>query len=207
MITVMLGKVACQCLMIWYRIWGMRWREEWNTYLLLPGMQINEQGLKLIAKLITEKYLKKMRAYDKISMKSLGALVHEGWNMKIEKQKLWRARRHTFNIIYEDEIAQYNKLWDYATELRRSNPGSAFFLDTDQHGQFNNFSFDACKKGFLSDCRHVLFFDGCHLKIRFGGVLLTTTGMNPNDWIYPVAFVVVQIENTEGWEWLLSALK
>ena len=86
---------------------------------------------------------------------------------------------------------------------------SSFFLKIDDHGQFNKcyFSFDACKRGFLSGCRPVIFLDGCHLKTQFGGVLLTAIGMDPNDCIYPVAFAVVQIENTEGWKWFLSALK
>lgn len=68
-------------------------------------------------------------------------------------------------------------------------------------------SFDACKRGFLAACRPVIFIDGCHLKTEFGGVLLTAIGMDPNDCIYPVAFAVVQVENTKAWRWFLTVLK
>ena len=43
-------------------------------------------------------------------------------------------------------------------------------------------------------------FDGCHLKTHFGGVLLNEIGMDPNNCIYSMAFVVVEIENTNGWK-------
>ncbi|XP_048564917.1 uncharacterized protein LOC125545096 isoform X2 [Triticum urartu] len=161
------------------------------------------------AKYIANKYVEKIRANERMTLKGLAALVQEDSNMTIKRGKLGRARGLAFNIIYGDEIAQYNKLWDYANELRRSNPGSTFYLDLVEDGQFEKcyFSFDACKRGFLSACRPVLFLDGCHLKTQYGGILLSAVGMDPNDCIIPIAHAVVQREDTKAWRWFLTTLK
>ena len=70
------------------------------------------------ARYIVAKYVDKVRVDENISLKGLGAMVQEEWNMKVHSQKIWRARKIAFDIIYGDDIAQYNMLRDYAAELR-----------------------------------------------------------------------------------------
>jgi hypothetical protein len=80
-------------------------------------------------------------------------------------------------------------------------------LDDQGHFRRCYFSFDASKLGFLAGCRPIIFLDGCHLKTKFGGVLLTAIGIDPNDCIIPVAMAVVEVEDTSSWRWFLTALK
>jgi hypothetical protein len=129
--------------------------------------------------------------------------------MTPSRPKLSRARRLAMNIIYGDEIEQYNLLWKYAIELRKANPGSTFFLNLDNENRFSKcyWSLDAIKRGFLEGCRPVICLDGCHLKTKFGGQLLVAVGMDPNDCIYPVAFSIVEVEDTANWRWFLQTVK
>ncbi|KAL0414385.1 UNVERIFIED_CONTAM: hypothetical protein Sradi_1640200 [Sesamum radiatum] len=67
--------------------------------------------------------------------------------------------------------------------------------------------FAAVKKGFLSGCRPFIGVDGCHLKGPYGGVLLTTVGVDPNNNQFPLAYAVVMSETKHNWEWFLTLLK
>jgi hypothetical protein len=100
-------------------------------------------------------------------------------------------------------------LWDYANEIRRSNPDSSFFLSLDDGGRFKQcyMSLEACKRGFLQGCRPVIFIDGCHIKTRCRGQLLCVVGMDPNDCIFPIAMAAVEVEDTSSWTWFLETLK
>jgi hypothetical protein len=142
-----------------------------------------------------------------MSITGFGKTVQKDWNLTPSRSKLARARRLALKQIYGDEVQQYKLLWDYANEIRRSNPGSTFLLSLNE-GLFKQcyVSFDACKRGFLSGCRPVICLDGCHIKTKFGGQLLTAVGIDPNDCIYPIAMAVVEVEDLVTWKWFLQTL-
>ncbi|XP_074303996.1 uncharacterized protein LOC141638481 [Silene latifolia] len=64
----------------------------------------------------------------------------------------------------------------------------------------------ACKVGFLAGCRPLIGVDGCHLKGPYPGMSLVAVSMDGNKNIYPVAWAVVEVENTQTWTWFLSLL-
>ena len=67
--------------------------------------------------------------------------------------------------VMGDEVEQYKLLWDYGNELRKSNPGTSFFLTLDGNILSTLYlSLDTYKRGFLSACRPLIFLDGCHIK-------------------------------------------
>ena len=52
--------------------------------------------------------------------------------------------------------------------------------------------YNAQNVGFLGGCIHFIGLDGCHLKGRFGGQLLSATAKDGNDNIFPVVMAVIE---------------
>jgi hypothetical protein len=68
-------------------------------------------------------------------------------------------------------------------------------------------SLDDCKRGFLAGCRPLICLDGCHVKTKFGGQILTAVGLDPNDCIFPIALAVMEVVSKASWKWFLQTLK
>ena len=64
--------------------------------------------------------------------------------------------------------------------------------------------YNAQKVGFLRGCRPLVGLNGCHLKGKFGGHILSATARNGNDNISPIALGVVKQENKDFWVWFLQ---
>ena len=64
--------------------------------------------------------------------------------------------------------------------------------------------YNAQKVGFLRGCRPLVGLNGCNLKSKFGGHILSATARDGNDNISTIALVVVKQENKDFWVWFLQ---
>jgi hypothetical protein len=172
----------------------------------------------ITAKVLTEKFMHEFRDNQKLDLKSFVAKVLREFQMCPGRWKLNRARKAALLQIHGDEEGKFRQLMDYGQELIRSNHGSNFFVTTNsvndpespdhkEHLATVYWSYDACKRGFLAGCRPFICLDGCHIKTKYKGVLLTTIGIYPDDCIFPVAFGLAEVECTSSWEWFLTNLR
>jgi len=123
------------------------------------------------------------------------------WNVCISRAMSFRARSLASSKIDGSFTDQYKRMYDYAHELRRSNPGSTIKLKVEDHDGAKIFQrfyvcLKACKDSFVS-CRSIIGLDGCFLKGRFSGELLTVVARDANDQMLPLAYTVVEVENKD----------
>ena len=113
--------------------------------------------------------------------------------------------------INGDEQLQYGVLKDHAQMISTIDKGSRVILQTEMADETSQpkfkrmyVRFNAQKVGFLDGCRPFIGLDGCHIKHRFGGQILSATVNDANDNIFPVTMVVVEQETRESWIWFLE---
>ncbi|KAJ1703320.1 hypothetical protein LUZ63_003099 [Rhynchospora breviuscula] len=168
----------------------------------------NEHNIKfLTVKWLVRKYLETFRADPNWSLPGIQVRVRDDLHLDISRQKAWKVRYNALQILAGKEGEQYAKLHSYAAEIRKTNPGSTVIYDL-RNKVFKRayICLAACKQGFLSGCRPIISVDGCFLKTRYGGQLLTAVGIDANDCIFPVAYAVVEGETSESWRWFLQLL-
>ena len=124
---------------------------------------------------------------------------------------MYRSRKAARGLITGNEEAQYGLLRDYAEMILRTDVGSRVILQTEMDNEKAEPKFkrmyiryNAQKVGFLGGGRPFIGLDGCHLKGRFVGQLLSAIAKDENDNIFPVAMAVVEQESKDSWTWFLE---
>ncbi|GJS85782.1 mutator type transposase [Tanacetum coccineum] len=104
---------------------------------------------------------------------------------------------------------------DYVLELQRTNEDTTVKIDLERDYNPNETTrqfkriyvcIGALKRGFKEGLRELLGLDGCFMKGQYPGQLLTAVGIDANHGIYPLAYAIVETENTHSWSWFLTCL-
>ncbi|XP_043705320.1 uncharacterized protein LOC122655165 [Telopea speciosissima] len=102
----------------------------------------------------------------------------------------------------------------YCEMLLNKNPDSVVLLHPEVRHDFNEdptfqrlfICLDAYKKAFVSGYRPFIGLDGCHLKGRYGGIMLSVVSVDGKNYLFFLAFAIVEVENTATWEFFLHSL-
>ncbi|KAL3503275.1 hypothetical protein ACH5RR_037724 [Cinchona calisaya] len=166
-----------------------------------------------ISTFLSKRYLDFLRLNRRVTVGEFQDKVHREHNVNITRHQVYKTFQKAKVLIYGKYKEQYTKLWDYCAELLEKNSGSIMDIVTkvDEISRKERFQrmyicFEALKKGFKEGCRRVVVVDGCHLRGPHPGVLLIAVVIDPNDYIYPIAYAVVEIENKNSWKWFIEYL-
>jgi hypothetical protein len=85
---------------------------------------------RLTTNFIAKKLVGRVKHQPDIKLTSIQNKVHKKYVIHISQSKAYRAKAKAkaMDILEGSHIEQYNMLWDYCEELRRSNPGSIVLM-------------------------------------------------------------------------------
>jgi transposase-like protein len=69
------------------------------------------------------------------------------------------------------------------------------------------FAMKPCVQGFLNGCRPYLAIDNTFLSGRFKGQLAPAVAVDGHNWMYPMAFGVMDSETCDNWIWFMQRLR
>lgn len=167
---------------------------------------------RLSTRRICDRYESTIKANPSWKAREMKETVQEDMGVDVSITMIKRAKTHVMKKIMDTQTGEYSKLFDYALELQRSNPGTSVHVALDPEEEDHVFQrfyvcFDACRRGFLEGCRRIIGLDGCFLKGPLKGELLSAIGRDANNQLYPIAWAVVEYENKDSWNWFLGHLQ
>nr|KAJ0202613.1 hypothetical protein LSAT_V11C500266050 [Lactuca sativa] len=167
------------------------------------------------ASLISKKIFDQVEANPDIPLRAIQDHFQKTYQVGVSMDKVFRAKDKARKHITGDYTKQYELLRDYVLELQATNPDTTVKIDVCSEPnpdsptrQFRRIyvCLGPLKKGFKACLRDLLGFDGAFMKGPFPGQVLSAVGLDPNNGIYPLAYGIVESENTESWKWFLDNL-
>ncbi|XP_016163130.1 uncharacterized protein LOC107605680 [Arachis ipaensis] len=153
-----------------------------------------------------------------ICVKVLQGSVESAYGYKVSYKKVWHAKQKAIVKIYGDWDESYDQLRRYFNALQAFIPGTIVDLQTRPNYVGNTldrqsvvfhqvfWSFPSCVEAFRH-CKPLVSVDGTHLYGKYAGTLLMGIAQDGNNNILPIAFAIVERENTDSWFFFLSNLR
>lgn len=140
--------------------------------------------------------------------------VSDTYKMTVTRLQCYRAKQKALGEVENGLIEHYSHLRSYAREIIKSDNRNTVKLSVHRQGPDEPATFKrmyicfhALKKGWKEGCRPILGLDGSFLKSYCCGEILAAVGRDSNNQMFPVAWAVVEVENTDSWTWFLEILK
>lgn len=193
----------------------LKGEQTWQIRSIRPNHICGHQTInpKCTSQYLAERYLEDLRDDPTWKLSSFQKRAKRECRCEVGYYKVYYAKKIALKMIFGDADLEYEKVWDYAATIRKYNPGSSAIVKVtgldEGKPEFQRMyiCLKACKEGFMAGCRPILGVDGAHLKGPYTGILMTAVGKDGNNNLFPVAWAVVETENSETWCWFLSLLR
>nr|KAJ0195675.1 hypothetical protein LSAT_V11C700383390 [Lactuca sativa] len=128
--------------------------------------------------------------------------------INVDYKQAWRAKQYAMELLLGSSEECFSKLPIYFHNLKRHNPGTVAYIQTDSEDCFECcfYAIGSTIRAFISFCCKVIIMDGAHLKGDFKGTILHAVAMDGNNQILPLVHGICKKESGLTWTWFLEKL-
>ena len=132
--------------------------------------------------------------------------LHNDFELNIKGPLLTNALADARREFVENNWT-FGLLTSYLDALKSKNEGTTASV-VSRDGVFERAFLcpGVCARAFEHTPK-IVGLDGCHVKARYGGVLLVMTALEGGGQIFPVAVGIAEIESGETWGWFLQQVR
>ncbi|KAL9689740.1 hypothetical protein QQ045_010129 [Rhodiola kirilowii] len=140
------------------------------------------------------------------------ARIYKDYGLEISPFKAWQAKQQTMINLFGTWDGSFAYLPHLMKALVDHNPETVVKWDTDEidgeYIQVNRvfWAFVECIHAF-KHCRPILSIDETHLYGKYHAKLLVACSLDANNGVLPVAFALIESENTSSWSWFMSCIR
>ena len=130
------------------------------------------------------------------------------YGIELSYSKCWRALQSIKAGELQLSCDSYKKLESFFICLEEENPGTSTNMEIEADGTFRrSFVCFSASKNAVKYSLPVIVVDACHMRSKFGGMIMLASTKDCLGKIIPVAAAVVPTEDYENWRYFLDCLK
>ncbi|XP_021751922.1 uncharacterized protein LOC110717511 [Chenopodium quinoa] len=144
-------------------------------------------------------------------------LISKQIHFDVLYRRAWYAKEKAIAKIFVDWESSYDRLPHFMQALQQSNLGTCVvwkhkaLVDGVYYSNMEVlervfWAFGPCIDGF-KHCMPVICINGTHLYGKYKGTLLVATSVDAIFQVFPLAFAMVEGENTSSWSWFLGCIR
>nr|KAJ0192415.1 hypothetical protein LSAT_V11C800439760 [Lactuca sativa] len=145
-----------------------------------------------------------------VPIKVVQELLQKRYKVSFSKDKVFRAIADAKKHVMGDYTKQYDVLRDYILELQSTNPDTTVKLELVQQPNLmfseNLYLLRWNEKRVESMIKGFYWFRWGLRERSLPRADLYYSGLDSNNGIYPLAYAIVESENTKSWKWFLEYL-
>jgi len=172
------------------------------------------------SKWVAEAVKKWVTENHQVGTKELMKNIKDKFKIDLPYMRVFNGKEKAMESIYGKWHESFELLYSFKAEVGRTSPGS--IVEIDHHSVEYTLKgvtrtkecfrrvfvcFEACRRGFLAGCRPYLAIDATFLTGRFKGQLVAACAVDAHNFVFPVAYGVLETESEESWTWFLQQLR